>query len=244
MHPTLQLATPFLLLTTGAARAQIHSPQVGLHKHQAPEDLSWLVQYTQPTPAGSENKLVWDPRFEPFLKQNLTAPQSFWGKDKPLYKVALEYLGGPPGRVLLDNLRYLTADACVQHFCPNRGLLWVDLGLPKPLVVFAAIDWITENRATEDKGAAYTLWAFSNQPFEPAHIPAALVRSIARWTAQPSSGSTDLQNITRVILIDPDGTPHTLAPESIGAHNTLPAETTNESAAPNTIPATAAKAKP
>lgn len=239
----LQLAAA-LLLTAGAAHAQIHSPQINLHKHHASEDLSWLTQYSQPTPDGSENKLVWDPRFESLLKQNLTAPQSFWGKDKPLYRVALEYLGGPPGRVLLDNLRYLTADACVQHFCPNRGLLWVDLGLPKPLIVFAAIDWISDNRATEDKGSAYTMWVFSNQPIDPAQVPSALVRSITRWTAHPSSGSTDLQNITRVLLIDPDGTPHTLAPSAIGAHNALPAETATESATPNTNPDTAPKAKP
>ena len=249
MHLKLQLAALFLF-APAAATAQIHSPQINLHRHHA-QDLSWLWQYTEPAPDGNENQLAHDPRLKLLLQQNLTAPQSFWGQNsaqpKPLAEVALDYLGGPPGRVFADGNRYLNADACVAHFCPNRGLLWIDAALPHPLVVFSAIDWISDNRATGDKGSAYTMWVFSNQPLDPTHIPAALTRSIARWTAEPSSGSVDLQNITRVLLVDPDGTPHTLAPSTIGAHNTLPAETSNEPSTPpnpNPAPALTPKAKP
>ncbi len=150
-----------------------------------------------------------------------------------------------PGEVLGENDRYITADGCVPHFCPDRGLLWVDLGLPKPLVVFAAIDWITENRATADKSSTYTLWLFPSRAFDPTEIPAALTRSITRWTAQPSSGSTDLQNITRVFIVDPDGTPHTLSPSTVGAHNSLPEETSNDpSSTPTLNQVTAPKVKP
>ncbi len=223
----LAAASTLLLGATSLHAQIIHSPQVNIHRHHAENDLSWILQYTQPAPDGSENQLVWDHRFEPFLKQNLTAPQSFWKQGQPLYKAALAFLGGPPGRVFLDQNRYLNADACVQHFCPDRGLLCVDTGLPQPLVVFTAIDWITENRATDDRNASYAMWVFPSQPIDPEHIPAALTHSIRRWTGQPSSGSTDLQNITRVFLVDPDGTPHTLAPATIGAHNTLPSETSN-----------------
>lgn len=240
MPTTLHLAAALLLLPgAAAAPAQIHSPQINLQRHHA-EDLSWLWQYTQPAPGSRENQLVNDPNFKPFLQHNLTAPQSFWGDARPLADVAMDFLA-LPGEVLGENARYVTATGCVPHFCPDRGLLWVDLGLPKPLVAFAAIDWITDNRATDEKGAAYTLWLFSNPPLDPAHIPAALTRSIARWTAQPSPGATELQNITRVLLVDPDGTPHTLAPATVGAHNTLPAETSNETF---DSPAPATKAKP
>ena len=246
MRHLLQLAT--LLLTLPASYAQIHSPQVTIHRHHT-EDLSWIWQYTQPTPDGSENNLVHDPRFKPFLKQHLTAPQTFWGAsgvgNKHLHEVALDFLGGPPGRVFADSNRYLNADACVQHFCPNRGLLWIDTRLPQPLVVFAAIDWITENRATDDPSAAYTLWLFPSRAIDSTEVPAALTRSLRRWTTQPSSGSTQLQNITRVFLVDPDGTPHTLAPSAVGAHNALPAETSNAPSEPTpSTQKTAPKANP
>ena len=85
------------------------------------------------------------------------------------------------------------------------------------------------------------MWVFSNQTLDPAHLPAALVRSIRRWTNQPSSGSTDLQNITRVFLVDPDGTPHQLTPSDIGAHNSLPAETHTD---PTAAPTSDTKVKP
>lgn len=242
MRTLLQFAAVTVVLTSLASRAQlIHSPQVNIHRHHA-ADVAWLWQYTAPAPAGQksayrENDLSNDPRFKPFLQANLTAPQSFWGNGKSLPETVLDFLA-VPGDVLGENDRYLTADGCVQHFCPDRGLLWIDLGLPKPLVVFAAVDWITENRATDSKSAAYTLWLFPSQPLDSAHIPGALIRSLRRWTNKPSSGSTDLQNITRVFLVDPDGTPHTLAPAAVGAHNTLPSETSNtaeQSTAPEII---------
>ncbi len=211
-----------------AGALQIHSPQVTLHRTPKPADLSWLWSFAEPAPDGRENDLAHDLRFQALLRRDLTAPQTFFGENEPLHQVALDFLGGPPGRVLADDNRYLTADACVAHFCPDRGLLWADLGTAEHLLVFAAIDWISDNRTTDDNAAAYTMWVFSNRPLDPAHLPPALVRSIARWTAQPSSGSTTLQNITRVFLVDPDGTPHPLSPAAIGAHNTLPPETATD----------------
>ena len=230
-----QLASTALLLVASAETAlcQIHSPQVTLHKKERADDLSWLLAYSRPEPHGEENQLVQDARFAALLHRSLTAPQSFWGTGKPLADAAMDFLGGPPGDVLVDENRYLSADACVRSFCPDRGLLWVDLGVPHPLLVFAAIDWISENKTTDQAAAAYSLWVFSNRPLEPTHLPAALRRRIERWTSQPSSGSTTLQNITRVFLVGPNGTPHTLAPSAIGAHNTLAPETTTETEVPS-----------
>lgn len=226
MYRTFQFAAAVLLITTASgARAQLH-----LKQDKPPvEDLSWMWQYTQPdTVRSQENAFLGDSHLKPYLEKNLTAPQSFWDKNKTLSDVAMEFLA-VPGQVIGDDNRYFNADGCVPHFCPNRGLLWVDLGVAAhPLTVFAAIDWISDNKATDEDGAAYTMWVFSNRSLSPAHIPAALTRSIARWTSHPSSGSTHLQNITRVFLVDPDGTPHPVSPNAVGAYNRLPAETTTE----------------
>jgi hypothetical protein len=102
-------------------------------------------------------------------------------------------------------------------------MLWVDLNGPQHLVVFAAIDWITGGRPPSDPEAEYTLWIFPNHAIEPDHIPAALVHSIARWTAQPPGGSTVTQQIRNAILVDPDGTPHPVEKATTGANTfTLP----------------------
>ena len=214
-----------LLSSTLPARPQLHSPQVTLHRAEKPEDLSWLWMYASPAPGGDEYKLALDPRFGPFLRRYLTAPQTFWGAGRPLAEAASNYLSGPPGAVINDENRYLSADACVPHFCPNRGLLWVDLGLPHPLVVFAATDWISENKTVNQPDAAYTLWVFSNRALSLDHLPPALRRSVARWTTTSLSEGEPLENITRLFVVDPDGTPHAITPDTLGAHNTLPVET-------------------
>lgn len=234
MRCTLQLAAAVLLPT------MVHAQIPWKHEKPQVEDLSWIWQYTQSDPTRSqENALLSDPHFKPFLEKNLTAPQSFWDKRKPLSQVAMEFLG-VPGDVIGDDNRYFNADGCVPHFCSDRGLLWVDLGIAHPLVVFAAIDWISDNRTTDDSRSAYTMWLFSNRSIDPAHIPAALTHSITRWTSRPSSGDTHLQNITRVFFVDSDGTPHPASPRTVGAHNELPAETTTE---PDKTPSTLPKAQ-
>ena len=230
MRSLLQFATlsGTLLSAVTSAEAQLHSPQVTLRRAEKAEDLSWLWAYASDAPGGDENRLANDSRFKPFLKRYLTAPQSFWGHGATLAETASDFLGGPPGVVIREDNRYLSADACVQHFCPDRGLLWMDLGLSRPLIVFAAIDWISDNKTVDQADATYTMWVFSNRTLSPEHMPSALRRSVARWTEQPSSGGKSLQNITRVFVVDPDGTPHPINPTTIGAHHTLPAETSSE----------------
>ncbi len=215
-------------MTNSAAWAQVHSPQVTVHHAPKPEDLSWMNTYAGAEPGNDESRLAADPRFTVFLQHSFTAPQSFWGKDRSLGETAIDFLTGPPGTVIEDENRYLTADACVQQFCPDRGLLWVDLGLAHPLVVFAAIDWISENKTVDQTDAAYTIWVFSNRLLSRDHIPPALHRSVARWTARPARGEGALPNVTRAFVVDPDGTPHAVSPAMLGAHNTLPAETSSE----------------
>jgi hypothetical protein len=214
MRRLLQLAAALLLVTTLAPAQAVKKPK------PAREDVEWLWQYTpdDTNKQGRENDLVQDARFRPLLDQFLTAPQTFRsqlsnGKYKPLADAALDLLT-VPGSVLADDNRYISISGCVVHFCPSRGLLWIDLNGAHHLVVFAAIDWIKADKLTSDPAAEYTLWLFSNDPLP--HPPAALLRAIARWTAQPLPGSAIVQNITHAILVDPDGTPHELAPSTLG----------------------------
>ena len=174
MRSALQLVVFVLALTPMWTSAQISSPQIKRDKKQPKENLEWLWQYGPPPADGRENQLVLDARFRPFLAQYLTAPQTFWGNPKTGYKTlnetALDFLS-VPDKVLADDNRYLSITGCVFRFCPARGLLWVDLGLPHPLVAFAAIDWIKDSKTPSEPGAEYTLWVFANHPIDPDHIP-------------------------------------------------------------------------
>jgi hypothetical protein len=225
MRILLQLATA-ILLTATLAPAQIHSPQINKKEKPQREDVEWIWQYTPDdiNKDGRENDLVQDPHFVPFLEQFFTAPQSFWGtpiagRYRSLPNTALDHLT-VPGKVLADDNRYISISGCVVHFCPARGLLWLDLNGMHHLVVFAAIDWIKNDRPTSDPAAEYTLWLFPNDALALTgpgqHPPPTLTRSIARWAAEPLPGSAIVQNITHAILVDPDGTPHEVTPASLG----------------------------
>jgi len=227
-------AAALLAFAVTAARAQFHFPGIGdakKHEKKQRSDAEWMWQYGPPPADGRENQLIQDAKFYPFLQQNLTAPQSFWGvqgtKYKPLPDVAMDFLS-VPGKVIADEDRYLTITGCVFHFCPSRGLLWVDLnGAPKAgnPVAFAAIDWIRDSKTTSQPDAEYTLWLFANEAFgltpEARNtIPAALVHSISRWTKEPLAGSGIVEKITHAIVVDPDGTPHQIPIARLGI--TLP----------------------
>jgi hypothetical protein len=237
MRHYLQLAFATLLTAT-MAHAQFHMPQLSHKEKENREELSWLAPFAEPAPSGQAAMLVHDPRFKPFLRDHLTARQAFWNENQSLAETILEFLG-TPNAVLLDNNRYLVVDGCVAAFCPARGLLFVDLGTPHPLVVFAALDWVKENKATDQPGAEYTLWVFANHSFRPEgtpaanpqdsnapnalnaketlSIPVALTRAIARWSAQPVPGSNTRQNITRAVIVEPDSAGHQVPPAAIGA---------------------------
>jgi hypothetical protein len=236
MKRLLQLAAAFFLIGTLA-------PAHAAPKKDKPvrEDVEWLWQYTPDAvnKDGRENNLVQDVRFMPLLQQFFTAPQTFWGQPmngryRSLPNTVLDHLSVPDKVIATDN-RYLSISGCVVHFCPARGLLWMDLNGSHHLAVFAAIDWSKQGRPTTDPAAEYTLWLFSNDPLTlpgaGAHPPPALIKDIARWTAQPLAGSGIVQNITHAILVDPDGTPHEVAPSTLGVAPPAKSETTTEAPA-------------
>jgi hypothetical protein len=223
----------FLMVGT-LASAQVHMSGNGdKGKKEKPqrEDVEWIWQYTpdDTNKDGRENELAQDLRFKPLLDQFLTAPQTFWGikgtKYQPLSAVALSFLS-VPDKVVADDKRYVSISGCVVHFCPSRGLLFVDLNGAHHLVIFSAIQWIGGAKTTSQPDAEYTLWVFPSQalsvpsgagpPTAPGLLPAAFKRSIARWAAEPLAGSHIVQNITHAVLVDPDGTPHQIAPSDLG----------------------------
>jgi hypothetical protein len=213
MRHYLQLAATLLLLRAATTHAQVFDPDNLIGKPPAPpthyqgapsDNLQWLWQYTQPTPAGTKPTLLADPRFPTLLKENLKAPQAFWGTGIPLNEAAATFLAGPGTIASTDN-RHLTITGCVPDHCPQRGLLWLDLGRTNPLMVFAALRWNEQGHATDEPSAPFTLYLFPNRDLDPHQLPDALKSSLATWTASCPDPA-----ITGVILIDPDGTPHIL----------------------------------
>lgn len=215
MHRRLQFAAATLLFPAALMGAQIR-----LHGDKpAVEDLSWVWQYAQPAPEGRENALNNDPRFRELLNKHLTAPQSFWNKGEKLADVASEFLG-VPGIARADENRYFTATGCVPHFCPSRGMLFVDLGGSHPTVVFAAIDWTRESRNLEEDDAEYTLWIFPDRSLasaseETPHLSSPLKRSLGIFSAELMGGKVP-PLVTHAFVIDPTGAPHEIPASQTG----------------------------
>ena len=263
MNRRLQLVVALAVTATLAPTLASAAP-----KNKPPrEDVEWLWQYTPDAtnPNGRENDLVQDLRFKPLLDQFLTAPQTFWGQPiagrwRSLANTALDHLS-VPDKVAADGNRYLSISGCTVHFCPARGLLWVDLNGSHHLVVFAAIDWTKQGRPTSDPDAEYNLWVFSNDPLTAplgatspaaasgsapdsaaAHIPPALSHSIGLWAAEPLAGSHIVQRITHAFIVDPDGTEHEVAPSALGVQPIMhtvptgaaPAPSSDTNSTPNT----------
>jgi hypothetical protein len=232
MNRNLQLAAAFTLAATLAPALAYAKPP------KLQQDVEWMWQYTpdEAHPDGRENELAQDARFKPFLDQTLTAPQHFWGSPigdrwRSLANTALDHLT-VPDKVLADENRYISVSGCTLHFCPARGLLWVDLNGSHHLVVFCAIDWTKQGAPTTDAQAEYTLYLYSNDPLLPdtmrgasatqttaatdLRLPPALTKAIGRWAAEPLAGSEIVQRITHAVVVDPDGTEHEVAPATLG----------------------------
>jgi len=224
MKLTLQLAAIHIILTLAAtARAQVTNPDNLIAPPPPPiqfrgrhlvktTDFQWLWQYTTPAPDGNESALLADPHFRIMLRDNLTAPQSFWRDGKlPLSDVARLYFTTRSGTVHSIDNRYVTLGGCVASMCEDQGLLWIDTAPQHPTLVFAATEWTTLGKPVADPEADFNLWVFSSRPLDPDHIPQSLVSAIADWNAVAP------QHIQTALIIDPDGTPHKVDPVSLGA---------------------------
>ncbi len=163
MRRTIQLAAVALLLTAAAeTRAQITnpdalvapSPRNPAHRPiRAVDNLQWLWTFAQPEPIGRATDLRADARFHALLLDNFHRPQAVWGDkpaghNEPLDAVIPLFLSQHATVTTQDN-RYLSVDGCVPDFCAAHGLLWLDLGTPHPLIVFAAVNWSPQSHTTE-----------------------------------------------------------------------------------------------
>jgi hypothetical protein len=214
MRRLLQLAA-IVALTATAAHAQISSPDKlvappppnpALQAPRPEEDLQWLWQYVKPAPTGNKHDLLDDARFTALLNDNLKAPQAMWGTGVPLDEAARAFLSGE-GEVASTDNRHLTITGCVVDHCAQRGLLYADLGERNPLVVFLALRWNEQTRTTDEPGAPFTLWVFPSRTLDPHQLPQPLKESFSAFTR---GDGCKANNITNVIVVDPNGVPHIL----------------------------------
>lgn len=221
-------------MVAASGRAQIEDPghlvaplPANPARHHAlknqPSDNQWLWAFTHPRPNGRAYDLRVDGRFQALLAANFKQPQAMWGPqgaNPPLATIIPLFLD-KYGEVLAEHNRYIVADGCVPSFCPASGLLWIDLGTPHPLMVFAAVNWTTTGHTTEQAAANYNLWLFPNRQLSPDALPLALTEALAHWDARLAAAHRLVPHIEHALLVEPTGQPFALDPALAGA-NTLP----------------------
>ena len=241
MRRALQLAATTLLLTGAAAAcAQITNPDALVapaprNPARTPlktaDNLQWLWTFTQPEPLGRATDLRVDQRFHALLLDEFHRPQAMWGDNpaghnQPLDAVIPLFLS-QHGTVTTQDNRYVSIDGCVPDFCAAHGLLWIDLGTPHPLVVFAAVNWSPESHTTSEPSANYDLWLFPNRELSADELPLPLTEALAHWDARLAAAHRLVPHIAHAVLIEPNGTPYALKPELAGANSIAPqADTT------------------
>jgi hypothetical protein len=242
MRNHLHLAAIFLLTTATASRAQISNPDKliapppGNPARQTETqpttsgDLQWLWTFAQPAPLGRANDLRVDARFLHLLHTDFRQPQAVWGTNpahpQPLDLVIPLFLS-KYGSVSSAQNRYLSIDGCVPSFCAASGMLWVDLGLTHPLLVFVAVNWSTQGHATTESAADYNLWLFPSRAIDPDEIPFALTEAIAHWNVRLAAAHRIVPHIAHAVIVQPDGNPQGLDPELTGANTIAPQPDTN-----------------
>jgi hypothetical protein len=240
MRTPLQLAAALLLLGATATRAQVTNPDKLIappprnpaqHAIKPADNLQWLWPYTHPAPLGEAANLRIDARFQSFLRDAFPQPQSMWGPpnaQEPLATIIPLFLN-QYGTVTATDNRYITVDGCVPSFCAASGLLWIDLGRPHPLSVFAAINWDPQAHTTDQPAADYNLWLFSNHPLDADALPLALTQAIAHWNIRLATAHRLVPHIAHALLVEPDGNPVALNPELAGANTIAPQPDTTTS---------------
>ena len=238
MRNSIQYAAGLLLFGAATACAQIKTPLSEIPQPPQPrsqvnpltkDDLQWLWPYTRPTPLGRAADLRLDERFQSLVTRELKQPQAMWGgsaEHRPALATIVPLFVSRYGTVTATDNRYVSVDGCVRDLCSSAGLLWMDLGMPgartKPLMVFAATTWIAEGHSANEPGADYELWIFPNRTIDPNALPVALTTSISDWNARLAASHRLVPHVKQALLVEPDGSPHTLNADLAGANTIAP----------------------
>jgi hypothetical protein len=236
MRRMLQLAAFTLLITAASGvLAQITSPDtLGPKTPRNPasdpvakptDPLQWLWTFTKPEPIGRATDLRLDARFHALLSNNFHRPQAMWGpqsgENQPLDAVIPLFLSRF-GTVTRQQNRYFTIDGCVPDFCAAHGLLWIDLGTPHPLGIFAAVNWSPESHTTDEAAANYNLWLYPNRELSADDLPLAFTESLSHWDARLAASHRIVPHIEHATLIEPSGALYALTPSLVGANTIAP----------------------
>jgi hypothetical protein len=221
-------------MSVSSLRAQITSPDtlIAAPPHnpahtplRSSENLQWLWSFAHPEPIGRATDLGVDPRFHALLSDDFNQPQAMWGPEpghNPPLDAIIPLFLSRYGTVTTQHNRYLTIDGCVPDFCAAHGLLWIDLGTPHPLVIFAGVTWSPESHTTDEAAANYDLWLYPNRQLSPDDLPIAFTESVSHWDARLAAAHRLVPHIAHALLIEPNGTPHELTPSLVGANTLAP----------------------
>lgn len=231
MRTLLQVVAGALLASSASGHAQISDPGALVagppHKRDVPTKAGsstspqWVWEYTKPLPTGRGDQLRFDERFAVLLDENFKQAQAMWGKNVPLAEIIPRFIARY-STVTAEKNRYVAVDGCVPSFCAAHGLLWMDLGSPKPLMVFAAVNWSTEGHTTQETSADYYLWLFPNRYVSSDALPFELTQAIAHWDARLAAAHRLVPHISHAVLVEPDGTPVALEATLAGANTIAP----------------------
>lgn len=125
---------------------------------------------------GRENALNGDPRFATLLKDSFHQHQWFWYEHSRLVPIAdlIQTFIGVPGKVILNDNRYVTANGCVPHDCGDRGMVWIDTNIEPATVIFAAAVAVSGGPETH-------LWLFTSKHLNTGQMQPAFLSSLKHW---------------------------------------------------------------
>ena len=90
-------------------------------------NFEWIKNQTK---LSNTNQLIFEDRFLKLLEYNISSQSLYLGLGKgkkTLFKNLRVVLGGPPDKIeYLSNRRYVVANACRGHSCPEKGLVFID----------------------------------------------------------------------------------------------------------------------
>lgn len=235
MRRTFQLAVMALILSAaGGVRAQILSSDVMVARPprnpaQVPVkpagSLEWLWAFTKPEPLGRAGDLRYDARFHALLAENFNRAQAMWGPEpghNPPLDAVIPLFLSKYGTVTAQRNRYVAIDGCVPEFCAAHGMLWVDLGRAKPLMIFAGVNWSPESHTTDEASANYELWIYPNREISADELPVAFTESVAHWELRLAAAHRLVPHIAHALLVEPSGAPRELTPALVGANAIAP----------------------